>query len=378
MIRNPFVTNGYAGPEYFCDRVEETKFLVRMLANENNIALISPRRVGKTDLIRHCFEQPEIKEHYHTFIIDIYATKNLEDFVNVLGKAILDDLRSKGRSAWELFLNVVISLRSEISFDINGNPVWGVGMGTIQNPSATLDEIFRYLSKADRHCLVAIDEFQQITHYNDGANVEAALRTYIQRCPNANFVFSGSQRHLMGEMFTSPARPFYQSVTVFNLKPIPLDKYREFAIGKFEQAGKHLADGVVESLYERFDSVTSYMQKIMNYLYQLTQKGETCTLPMIDEAINYILDISSDTYEGMLYQMPEKQRNVLLAIGRDREAKGISGGNFAKRHHLPSPSAVVSGVKGLLEKDFITQDKNAYKIYDQFFQLWLEREILKG
>ena len=110
MIRNPFVTNGYAGPEYFCDRVEETKFLVRMLANENNIALISPRRVGKTDLIRHCFEQPEIKEHYHTFIIDIYATKNLEDFVNVLGKAILDDLRSKGRSAWELFLNVVISL----------------------------------------------------------------------------------------------------------------------------------------------------------------------------------------------------------------------------------------------------------------------------
>ena len=377
MIRNPFVTNGYAGPKYFCDRVEETKFLVRMLTNENNIALISPRRLGKTDLIRHCFEQPEIKENYYTFIIDIYATKNLEDFVNVLGKAILDDLRSKGRSAWELFLNVVISLRSEISFDINGNPVWGVGLGTIQNPSATLDEIFRYLSKADRHCLVAIDEFQQITHYTDGANVEAALRTYIQRCPNANFVFSGSQRYLMGEMFTSPARPFYQSVTVFNLKPIPLDKYREFAIGKFEQAGKHLADGVVESLYERFDSVTSYMQKIMNYLYQLTQKGETCTLPMIDEAINYILDISSDTYEGMLYQMPEKQRNVLLAIGRDREATGISGGNFAKRHHLPSPSAVVSGVKGLLEKDFITQDKNAYKIYDQFFQLWLEREVLK-
>lgn len=378
MIRNPFVTNGYAGAEYFCDRVEETKFLVRMLTNENNIALISPRRLGKTDLIRHCFEQPEIKEHYHTFIIDIYATKNLEDFVNVLGKAILDNLRSKGRKAWELFLNVVLSLRSEISFDINGTPVWGVGLGNIQNPSVALDEIFRYLSQADRHCLVAIDEFQQITHYDGGDNIEAALRTYIQRCPNANFIFSGSQRHLMGEMFTSPARPFYQSVTVFNLKPIPLDKYREFAIGKFEQAGKHLADGVVDSLYERFDSITSYMQKIMNYLYQITQKGETCTLPMIDEAINYILDISSDTYEGMLYQMPEKQRNVFLAIGRDREVKGISGGNFAKRHHLPSPSAVVSAVKGLLEKDFITQDKNVYKIYDQFFQLWLEREVLNG
>lgn len=376
MTRNPFVTNGYAGAEYFCDRVQETDFLVRMLTNENNIALISPRRLGKTDLIRHCFEQSEIKNHYHTFIIDIYATKNMEDFVNVLGKAILEDLRGKGRSAWELFLNVVLSLRSEISFDINGNPVWGMGWGSIKNPTVALDEMFSYLSQADRHCLVAIDEFQQITHYEGGDNVEAALRTYIQQCPNANFVFSGSQRHLMGEMFTSPARPFYQSVTVFNLHAIPLDKYRAFAVEKFEQAGKHLADGVVDCLYERFDSITSYMQKILNYLYQVTMKGETCTLSMIDEAINYILDISSDTYEGMLYLMPEKQRNVFLAIGRDREAKSISGGDFAKRHHLSSPSSVVSAVKGLLEKDFITQDKGVYKICDQFFQLWLEREML--
>lgn len=376
MIRNPFVTNGYAGAEYFCDRVQETAFLVRMLTNENNVALISPRRLGKTDLIRHCFEQPEIKERYHTFIIDIYATKNLEDFVNVLGKAILDDLRGKGRTAWELFLNVVLSLRSEISFDINGSPVWSVGLGNIRNPSVALDEIFRYLSQADRHCLVAIDEFQQITHYDDSGNVEALLRTYIQRCANANFIFSGSHRHLMGEMFTSPARPFYQSVTVFNLKPIPIDKYREFAVSKFEAAGKHLADGVVECLYDRFDSITSYMQKVMNYLHQVTLQGDTCTLEMVDVAINYILDISSDTYESMLYQMPEKQRKVFLAIGRDREVKGISAGNFAKRHRLPSPSSVVSAVKGLLEKDFITQDKDVYKIYDQFFQLWLERDVI--
>jgi AAA+ ATPase superfamily predicted ATPase len=375
MTNNPFVTNGYAGAEYFCDRVQETEFLVRMLTNGNNIALISPRRLGKTDLIRHCFDQEEIKENYHTFVIDIYATKCLEDFVGVVGKAIIENLRSKGRRAWELFLNTVLSLRSEVSFDMNGNPVWGVGVGHISNPQVTLDEIFRYLTQADRHCLVAIDEFQQITHYEDGSNVEATLRTFIQRCPNANFIFSGSRRHLMGEMFTSPARPFYQSVTVFNLKSIPLDKYKAFATEKFEAAGKHIADGVVESLYERFSSITSYMQKVMNYMYQVTQKGETCTLPMIDDAINYILDISSDTYEGILYQMPEKQRNVFLAIGRDREATGISGGVFAKRHHLPSPSAVVAGVKGLLEKDFITQERNTYRICDQFFQLWLERTV---
>ena len=203
MTDNPFVTNGYAGPEYFCDRIEETRTLTELLTNGNNVALISPRRLGKTDLIHHCFHQPEVKDHYYTFIIDIYATDSLRDFVNVFGKAILEDLKPKGRKAWEMFLNAIKSVRSEISFDINNNPVWGVNIGAIESPDVTLDEIFEYLRQADRHCLVAIDEFQQITRYNDNKNIEAVLRTHIQRCPNANFVFSGSQRHLMGEIFIS-------------------------------------------------------------------------------------------------------------------------------------------------------------------------------
>lgn len=371
-MRNPFIINDYAGPEYFCDRVEETAFLTRMLTNENNIALISPRRIGKTDLIRHTFEQEEIKNGYYTFLIDIYSTRNIQDFVCLLGKCIINTLKGKGRKAIDLSLSIVSSLRSEVSFDINGNPVWAMGMGTAANSMVTLDEIFSYLQHADKPCLVAIDEFQQITYYEDGPSVEASLRTYIQRCTNAHFIFSGSHRHLMGEMFVSSSRPFYQSVTIFNLKPLPLDKYQEFAQQKFADAGKQLADDVVPILYERFNRTTSYMQKILNYLFQITERGTACTSDTIDEAIRYILSISSDTYENLLYQMPEKQKNVLLAIARDRRAKGISGGNFAKRHHLPSPSSVVSAVRGLLEKDFIIEEKGEYWVYDHFLQLWLE------
>ncbi|MDO4511284.1 MAG: ATP-binding protein [Bacteroidales bacterium] len=375
-MKNPFVTNGYAGAEYFCDRVQETQFLISMLTNGNNVALISPRRIGKTDLIRHCFCQEGIKENYHTFLIDIYATKNFSEMVALLGKTIIDSLRSKGRSAWEQFLQIVSSVRSEISFDINGSPVWGIGAGTISQPAVTLDEIFRYLSEADKHCLVAIDEFQQITHYTDGENVEAALRTHIQRCPNANFIFSGSQRHLMGEIFTSPSRPFYQSVTVFNLKPIPVEKYSDFVSVKFEEAGKSIEPDVVPLLYHRFRSTTSYMQKIMNYMFQITPAGETCTSQMIEEGIDYIINLSADTYEGLLYQLPEKQRKTLVAIAQEGEAKAVTSGAFAKRHQLQSPSAVVAAVKGLLEKDFITRENNTYRVYDLFLQQWIEKHVL--
>lgn len=374
MIDNPFVTNGYAGPEYFCDRVEETALLTNLLTNGNNIALMSPRRVGKTDLIRHCFQQKAIKEGYYCFLIDIYATNSLHDFVNVFGKSILDSLKPRGRKVWEGFLNALLSVRSDITFDINGNPVWGLGVGTMVPPQTTLDEIFAYLRTAEKHCLVAIDEFQQILYYNDNKNVEAALRTQIQQCSNANFIFSGSQRHLMSEMFLSPSRPFYQSVTPMSLGSIPLDRYWAFAEPQFAKKGnRRITYDVVASVYQRFEGITANVQRIMNMLYMLTPKGGTCTKEMIDTAIDTYLQLSSTYYEELLRQMPEKQRNVFLAIAAEGKVKSISGGKFARKYHLPSTSSVVSAVRGLLEKDFVTQNDNIYYIYDRFFQLWAEK-----
>lgn len=374
-LNNPFVTNGYAGAEYFCDREAETRQITELLVNENNIALISPRRIGKTELIHHCFAQPGIKDKYYTFVIDIYSTNSVSDLVNMFGKAIIDGLRPLGRKVWEKFINIVSSIRSEISFDINGQPSWGLGIGEIKNPEVTLDEIFAYLNNADKPCLVAIDEFQQITNYGD-KRIEALLRTYVQRCVNAHFIFSGSHRHLMGEIFTSPARPFYQSVVLMNLKPLSLDKYREFAIDKFKERGKTLDPQVADEVYSRFDGITSYMQRIMNVLFLKTPEGSACTEAMIDDAINYNLDIASDTYEAMLRQMPEKQRAVFIAISAEGTARNVRSGAFAKKYHLPSPSSVNSAIKGLLEKDFITQSGDAYVVYDKFFSLWLLRNVI--
>lgn len=370
LMKNPFITNGYAGAKYFCDRVQETATIRKLLLNENNIALISPRRLGKTDLIWHVFDDENIRKEYHCFIVDIYASKNLSDFVNLLGKAVVDELRPKGKMAWEKFINVVSSLRPEISFDMNGMPVWSVGFGAINNPSITLDEIFTYLNMADKPCLVAIDEFQQITRY-DEPTVEATIRTYVQRCTNAHFIFSGSQRHMMNGMFTSPSRPFYQAVTVINLQPLGLQVYTDFCKAMFEDAGKHLDAGVVALLYERFDAVTSYMHRILNVLYSKTEKGTTCVPEMVDEAIDYIISLSSDTYESLYYQMPDKQRRLFLAIAQEGKATEITGGKFIRKHKLNSASSISAALKGLLDKDFITMDKNVYSIYDQFFTLWL-------
>ena len=371
---NPFVTKGYAGPEYFCDRVKETSQLVELITNGNNMALISPRRVGKTDLIRHCFQQPEIVDKFYTFHIDIYATSSLRDFVNVFGRAILDELKPKGKAVWEGFLQILRSLRSEITYDVNNFPTWSLGLGDIEYPETTLDEIFNYLAKADKPCLVCIDEFQQILKYSDSPNIEATLRTYMQKCINATFIFSGSKRHLMGKIFTSPSRPFYQSVLIMNLRPIPVEKYVEFAKMQFEKYDKSIDGATVEEVYKRFDAVTSCIQRMLNVLFMKTLPHQQCKVDMVDGAEEYILDMFSETYSDLLDRLPEKQREVFLAIAREGKAKGITGKPFIKRNHLQTVSVVTAAVRSLLDKDLITEDKGVFMVYDPFFALWLCRD----
>jgi hypothetical protein len=198
-------------------------------------------------------------------------------------------------------------------------------------------------------------------------------RTYVQYCSNACFVFSGSQRHLMGAIFTSPARPFYQSVTVINLNPIAVDKYREFALSQFRKYEKQIDEQVVDSLYARFYGITFYLQKVLNILFMNTEKGATCTVDMIEDAIQYIIDFTANTYDDLLYQLPDKQKQVLMAIGKTGPVKNILAKNFVMTTGLTS-SSIKSAVKGLLDKDLVTVDKGVYQLYDKFFERWLNNK----
>ena len=372
LINNPFVTSGYIAPEYFCDREKETEELLRWLLNENNVAVISTRRMGKTGLIQHCFQLAEVKDHYYTFLIDRSAPKTLREFVFQLGKAILTALKPKGRKTWELFINSLTSLKAGFTFDMSGMPQWNIELGDVKSPETTLDEIFHYLSLSDKPGIVAIDEFQQVAQYPE-KNTEALLRTYIQHCPNARFVFAGSQRHLMGEMFISPARPFYQSVSILHLAAIDKQKYIEFARHHFKMAQKDIDEEVVASLYDRFEGITWYLQKILNILFAVTPPGEVCNKEMIEQAIHFILDSYSFTYSELLYQLPEKQKELLIAICKEGKATALTSGKFIHKYSLPSSSSVQSALKGLLEKDFVTKEGAFYMVYDRFFSLWLRR-----
>jgi len=367
MMINPFITYGYESAEYFCDRKEETLELTTLWTNGNHVALISPRRMGKTGLIKHCFAQPNLHQQYYTFLIDIYATKNLQDMVFQMGHSIVTRLKSRGQEAVDRFLKFVTSLRTGISFDGQGNATWNLGIGEIKSPSFTLEEIFNYLKAADKPCIVAIDEFQAIVDYPE-QNVEALLRTYVQDCRNAVFVFSGSQKRMMSEMFSSPARPFYQSTSFMFLKPVPLSEYESFARHHFETAGKQIDDGVVKTIYERYEGTTWYLQKLLNQLFSTT---EHATINDVDKAATQIIRQNEEAFKDTLFQLTIKQRDLLVAIGHEGKAKQITGSDFIKRHYLPSSSSVQKAAQILVDKQLITHHEGTYEIYDKFMAEWM-------
>ena len=373
-VWNPFVVGRYVSGHYFCDREKETEFLAKQMENGRNVALISPRRMGKTGLIRHCFSQPRFKEHFYAFFVDVYATASLAEFVYALGKAVYEELKPVKTRWAESFFQMIRSLRVGFKLDaLTGEPCFDIGLGDIQAPETTIDEIFAYLEKADKPCIVAIDEFQQIALYEE-KNVEALLRTHIQQCRQTQFIFSGSKRHLMNSMFNSPSKPFYQSAISMGLQPIPMETYVAFAVRMFEECGKHVDAALVENVYRRFNGCTWFVQMLMNELFALTAHGGLCSMDKLDTALKNVIQSQEGSYKDLLSRLAPKQKMVLQAIAKEGKASGIMSSAFIRKYNLSSASSVQSAIKPLLKNDWVTQDGDTYWVYDYFFAEWLRKE----
>ena len=368
---NPFIVAGRIAPEYFCDRVAESARLVKVVTNGNNLVIISPRRMGKTGLIQFCYGKPEIEKEYYTFFIDILHTSSLREFTYLLGKEIYETLIPRSRKMARLFMQAMKSISGKFGFDpASGLPTFNLELGDIERPEYTLDEIFRYLDNADRRCIVAIDEFQQIAKYPE-SNIEALLRTYIQRQANCNFIFAGSERHMMQEMFSSAARPFYNSADMMELKAIPKETYVEFVTGHFKKCQRRIEPGDVEKVYDLFKGHTYYLQKAFNEAFADTPAGSECTTDTLQRAIEAMVASNDTIFREILSNVPEKQKALLYAIAREGEAERITSADFIRRHSLTSASSVQSAMKKLLEKDMITETGKVFSVTDKLFAMWI-------
>ncbi len=369
-LENPFVYKGYDGPAYFCDREKETENLISALKNGRNITLLSPRKIGKTGLIKHVFNRISSTEKDAVCIyVDIFSTQNLHDFVQVLGAAIVDEALRREKSLMSKVLDAFKAWRPVVTVDVlTGMPSLSLNIDSTSD-EYTLKSIFDYLKSSKKKVYVAIDEFQQVAYYPE-KGTEALLRSHVQ-FSNAGFIFSGSRQHLMAEMFNSPQRPFYQSTEFMNLQPIPEDAYYEFASRFFEAKKGSLSQEVFHDIYQRFDGYTWYIQLMMNRLYEGNKR--ITELHQATDAIIAVLATLTPQYEMLMTFLTSNQVNLLKAIAKEGKVEQPQSNEFIKRNDLPSPSSVKAALDVLVDKELVYTQPDGYIIYDRLLNLWLQR-----
>ena len=368
---NPFVIGKYLSAEYFCDREKETAFLIKQVLNGRNVTLIADRRIGKSGLIRHMFAQPEIEKQFYTVVVDLYSTGSLAEMVHTFSNEVYRCVKQQSQTWVDKFFQVISSLRVGFKMDIiTGAPTFDIGLGDITSPEMTLEQIFAFLETADKPCIVAFDEFQQITNYSE-KNIEALLRTHIQQCKKTFFIFSGSRKHMMSQMFLSPSKPFYQSTINMGLEPIERSTYTEFAKRMFNLGEKRITSEVVEQVYDMCRGITWFMQMLLNEMYSITPKDEQCEINCIDEALGNVVQIQEPFFREVLAALPIKQKSLLFAILKEEGAENITSGAFVQKYKLGSASSVQAAAKGLLEKDIVTENNGTWRIYDIFLTQYL-------
>ena len=372
-IKNPFVVTGKIDAEHFCDRKNESQKIDKIISNGNNLVLISPRRMGKTGLIHYCYNYKLTDEDYYTFFIDILHTTSLQEFPYLLGRKIYETVMPKSKKMMTAFIHTLKSISGQFGFDpISNTPTFDLSLGDIVRPELTLEEIFYYLEHADKPCIVTIDEFQQIAKYPE-KNVEALLRTHIQGLSNCQFIFAGSEYHIMQEMFISAAHPFYNSADILELKPIEESIYIDFVTSWMEKYNRKIVDADIKSVYHLFRGNTYGMQKTFNEVFAITDDGDVCSKEVIRQAINNIIDSKEPLFNELLSNIPEKQKPLLYAIAQDGEVEKITSATFIKKHSLTSASANQYAAKQLVGNGIVTKLRGKYSLNEQFFDIWINR-----
>lgn len=373
-MENPFVLIPYVSKELFCDREAETQTLIEYLLNGSNVTLISPRRYGKTGLIYRVFDEIKQKKlDIKTCYLDIYATEKLEDFIKVFSEAVIASLEKK--KAVKSFFQFLGGLRPLLSYNtLTGDPELTMAFRSDHEKQQTLTSIFNFIEKQEEKTIIAIDEFQQIREY--GINMEALLRSHIQLLKNVRFVFCGSKKHLMAEMFTDARSPFYESTRCLYLDKIDRNTYAEFIIKMFEKGEKTITQEALDFILDWTKTHTFYTQSLCNHIF--LKSGKQIGMEEVIRSAGQILKENEQTFLQWRDLLTPNQWNYLKAVAKEQSIEKPYATKFIQKYNIGTSANSQRLLEALIDKELILADSTvegvSYSVYNVFLSRWLENQ----
>jgi Predicted ATPase (AAA+ superfamily) len=369
---------GVAVSDYnFIGREQETKRLLDNFRGGINVILMSPRRLGKTSLVKHVCNKLD-EEDIITVYLDIFGCKSEYDFYNKLAAEVLKQTASKHELWLEEAKEFIYRLTPKISFSPEPNADFAISLGITpktHTPEEVLGMAEKIAIKKGKRIVICIDEFQQIGEMANSKQIQARLRTVWQHQKQVSYCLFGSKHHLMGAIFLHRSMPFYQFGDIISLDKIATADWLEYIVSHFADGKRTISRALAEDICKFTENYSAYVQQLSWLVFTQKEEGETVTEEDVKQAMNDLLATNEILFMQMIEPLSEYQLNFLRAIASG-VTKDFGLSEVREEYKLGSYSNINRLKTALLERDLIEKRGAETVMTDPVFAKWIKRKVM--
>ncbi|MBR1637387.1 MAG: AAA family ATPase [Bacteroidales bacterium] len=367
---SPFQFGKLATEDNFIDRIEDRRQLKQMLSSNINVALISPRRWGKSSLVEMAMKElVEERKEFRVCYIDAFSINSETEFYNAFASNVISCAAGKMEKAIEdvkkylgnLFASLTIGngLSDFLSVKIGYKPQEADKLEILNLPE-------RIAKDRGIRIIVCIDEFQQLVNLPEYHDMEGKMRTVWQKQTSVSYCFYGSKKHMMMEIFADSQKPFYRFANIIFMQKIKKEDWIPFICKGFEKTGKHISLEFAERICDIVECHSWYLQQYAFYIWSSTETD--VNEDIMQKSLKRLIDTNSPMFISDTEKLTPSQRAMLRAI-RD-EVEQLSSAESVQKYHLGNPNTINRNKKVLQEKSFIDMEGGKLIIADPVFKHW--------
>jgi len=372
-MQNPFAYSNYVTGESFCNRKKELSELLKYIKGSQNVLLYSHRRYGKSSLIRQIFREIKNKNlNIGTMHVELYGTISEKDFITKTFQG-LNQLESNFERLLKSVSKAIKNIKLNLSIDsATGSTLVSPSFEAV-NEKVILEELMNILSKYSQKykLVIAFDEFQEVANYTEDG-FEKRLRSFIQQHSNICYIFSGSQQHLITEMFNSNNRAFYKLAESFHLDKIETKHYIPWIQNLFNRKKVNLPDELIEEIAQRFENHPMYIQNFLFHLWERPVK-KGFSPEILSEVEDAIIEKRSLEHTVLWETLSINQKKTLKLILLNN-GSNLFNADSLKSVNLKTGSLVTKALSSLMKKEIIVKN-GRYLIQDVIFKKWLKKTL---
>ena len=370
----PFQYGKIVEYDSFIDRIEDRKELKGFLSNGINTILVSPRRWGKSSLVKVAMK--ELAEEYKNIkvcFLDAFKIHSEEEFYDAFASAVIEGVSSTAEKRWGDFVKYIKLISPTISF--NDSPTTSVSLNLKFDPiKSNAESILNLPEKMAEDkgvkVIVCIDEFQQLANISEWKKLVSTMRSVWQQQHRTTYCLYGSKMHMMTTIFNNTQSPFYKFGQLINLKCISKDYWIPYIVDNFKKTRKEISTELAEKICETVQCNSWYIQQYCLFVWMHTDG--IVTKEDLDKELQLVLDTNEESFLRVIDELPASQIAMLKAIAAGEQH--LNAKETVTRYRLGQPRTITLNKKKLIEKDIIEKNRGKLYILDPMFDLWLKRE----